>query len=103
MWEKIYAYMTDVVSKNFEVEIHVSKQLGTDHIPIHLLCKSQTCEKLDEACINALVKIKNEIKYTDLIIAQQPQLKSFIRQSKCITIVAIKALLKLVSNEESAN
>ena len=34
MWEKIYAYMTDAVSKNVEVEIHVSKQLGTDHIPI---------------------------------------------------------------------
>ena len=48
--------LMDAVSKNLKVRIEVSKQLGTEHIPIHIVCKSHTCEKLDEACINVLYK-----------------------------------------------
>ena len=52
LWENIYAYMTDATSKNLKVEYEVSKQIGAKHVPIHLLCKSPICEKLDESCIN---------------------------------------------------
>ena len=62
LWENIYIYalMTDAVAKNLKVETAVAKELKSDHIPLHILCKSHTCEKLDEACINALVEIERE-------------------------------------------
>ena len=60
------------------------------------------CEKLDESCINALVQIESEVKIAELIIKRQPRLKSFVRQSKCLVMCAITALMKLVSTEESA-
>ena len=94
--------MTDAVTKSLKVEEEVSSKLQTKHIPIHLLCKSHTCEKLDASCIDALVQVESEISYADLLIKHQPRLKSFIRQSKCVVTTAMKALLKLVSHEESA-
>ena len=51
LWEQVAAFMTDAVSKNLKVEIEVAAQLGSNHIPYHLLCKSHTCEKLDESNI----------------------------------------------------
>ena len=101
LWEKIYAIMTDSVTKNLKVEEGVSEELGTDYVPLHLLCKSHTCEKLDESCINALVYVETELKYSELLIKSQPRLRSFLRQTKCIAVCAMKAMLKLVSHEES--
>ena len=49
----------------------------------------------------ALISVENEVNYAQLIIKKQPQLKSFIRQTKCIALAAIKAMLKLVAHEES--
>ena len=102
LWENIYAYMTDAASKNLKLGYEVSKQLGTKHVPIHLLCKSHTCEKLDESCINVLVKIEQQLKVAEMITNRQPNLRSFIRQSKSVVLCALTALLKLVSHEESA-
>ncbi len=100
--DEYYVIMTDAVTKNLKVETEVALTLDTDHVPKHILCKSHTYEKLDESCINALVHIENELAYSKLIIKRQPRLKSFIRQSKSIVISAMKALLKLVSHEDSA-
>ena len=36
-----------------------------------------------------------------MIAKRQPRLNSFLRQNKCVTICAMKALLKLVAPEES--
>ena len=102
LWENIYALMTDAVTKNMKIEEYVAKELKSSHIPLHLLCKSHTCEKLDESCLNTLTEIESELNYSALLIQRQPRLKSFIRQNKCIVTTAIKALLKLVSHEESA-
>ena len=49
-----------------------------------------------------MVQVEREIKYAELLIKRQPRLKFFIRQSKCIVMCTITALLKLVSHEESA-
>ena len=94
--------MTDAVTKNLEVEKEVARILGSTHIPLHILCKSHTCEKLDEACLNALVDVESKIKFAQLVSKRQPQLMSFIRQSKCVALSSLRALLKLVSHEESA-
>ena len=48
LWEQFDAYITDSVSKNVQVEYEVAKQLGSKHIPIHLLCKSHFLENLME-------------------------------------------------------
>ena len=102
LWSHIYDVMTDAVTKNLKIEEEVAKALGSSHIPRHLLCKSHTCEKFDESCIDSLVEIERELSYADLLVKRQPRLKPFIRQSKCIVVTAMKALLKLVSHEESA-
>ena len=51
------------VTKNLKIEEGVATELGSNHIPFHILCKSHTCEKLDDSCINALVEIESELKY----------------------------------------
>ena len=101
LWGFVDAFMTDSVSKNMKVEQEVSKSLQTEHVPYHLLCKSHTCEKLDESCINTLVAIEKKIEIGVWIVKRKPQLKSFLRKSRSITLCAMDALLKLVSNEGS--
>lgn len=76
--------------------------LVSNHRPLNLLCKSYTCEKLDEACINTLLSFKRELKYADLTTMQQPKLKSLVRKTKCVAHAAHKAMLELASHEESA-
>ena len=39
--------MTDPVSKNLKIEVLWLKQIGSKHVPYHLLCKSHFVEKLD--------------------------------------------------------
>ena len=43
LWENIDAFMTDAAAKNLQVEGEVSKILKSNHVPFHLLCKSNTC------------------------------------------------------------
>ena len=60
LWEKIDAIMTDAASKNLDVAKGAASKLKSQHIPKHLFCKSHTCEKLDEACINVLVQMEKK-------------------------------------------
>ena len=60
--------MTDAVTKNLEVETLVSEMLGTEYVSLHILCKSHTCEKLDESCVGALVEIEMKIKLAYMIV-----------------------------------
>ena len=75
LWENVTNIMTDAFTKNLKIECRIAEVLESKHIPYHTLCKSHTCEKLDEACIKTLITVKNELKYADLIIRKQPQLK----------------------------
>ena len=100
LWEQVAAFMTDAVSKNLKVEIEVAAQLGSNHIPYHLLCKSHTCEKLDESNIQTLSIIENRIGLRKQLEQREPRLKSYLRSSKSIVAgTVIKALLKLVARE----
>lgn len=94
--------MTDAVTKNFKIEVEVSKKLEPNQAPaIHLLCKSHTCEKLDECCLNTSKRTKNDLNMTELVIQRSPQIKPFVKQTRCLAICALKTILKLVSNEVS--
>ena len=99
LWEDINAFMTDAVSKNLKVEYLVANLLESDYIPIHLLCKSHTCEKLDETNIQTLNEIEIKIGLRKQLEKREPQLKSFLRSAKSVVLAAIKAFLKLVAKE----
>ena len=45
--------MTDTITKNLKVEELVAEKSSSSHIPIHVLGKPYTCEKLEECCIDA--------------------------------------------------
>ena len=97
LWERIDGFMTDAVSKNLKVEHAVADILGSDHVPLHLLCKSHTCEKLDETNIQTLCEIESKIELRKQFEKREPRLKPFLRSSKTVALAAIKALLKLVA------
>ena len=54
LWEKVTFLATDAVSKNHKVGEGLSERLGSNHVPIHVLCKSYTVEGLDQASLKVL-------------------------------------------------
>ena len=52
---------------NLEVEKEVAEILGLTQMPLHILCKSHTCEILDKACLNALADVEINIKFAQLV------------------------------------
>jgi len=97
LWGKVDAFMTDAVSKNLKVEYLVAVELQSDHVPLHLLCKAHTCEKLDDCNETTLMKMEQRLAVRTTIEKREPRLKSFIRKSKTVVKVAIQALLQLVA------
>ena len=51
LWELIYVF--DSVFMSDKVEELVAEKLSSSHIPIQILHKSHTGEKLDQYCIDA--------------------------------------------------
>ena len=103
LWNNLTALMTDSVAKNLEVEALVSKELNTDHIPLHLLCKSHTVEGLDRSNIKVLSEVEITVKLREKIEAVNPGIKIFIRGEQSIIIAGIKSILNLVSHAKSAS
>ena len=89
--------MADAVAKNMKVEFLGAEELGSNHIPHHILCKAYTCEKLDECNELTLTKLEQKLKLRDIIERREPRLKSFIRKSKAVTKAAIITLIGLVT------
>ena len=89
--------MTNAVSTNLKVEYLVAEKLGSEHVLYHFLCKTHTCEKLDECNESTLAKIEEQLKIREKIEKHEPRLKSFIRKFKSVTMAAMAALLQLVS------
>ena len=56
LWE-IDTSMTNAASKNLKVGIEVARMLRLDHVLLHLLCKSHTCEKFYSTNIERIAKI----------------------------------------------
>ena len=47
LWEKTLTIMTDSVEKNLHIEKGIAKELKSNHVPYHFLCKAHTVEALD--------------------------------------------------------
>ena len=97
LWEKVTALMTDSVSKNLEIENHIAASLVSNHIPMHLLCVSHTCEVFDSGNLYVLTQIEKMLGLKEKMISYLPSLHSFL--SKGIAQAAINALSKLVTND----
>ena len=102
LWENICALMTDAVTKNLEVEKSIAAKLNSDHIPLHLLCKSHTVEAIDKACLKVLSSIEKEVKQQEIFESINPALKSFFRGKMAVVEAGIEAILKLVTHQKSA-
>jgi hypothetical protein len=103
LWEKIYALMTDAVTKNLGIEDTIAAALESDHHPLHLLCKSHTVEALDKSNLSVLSGIESEVKQQDILERINPRLKSFFRGKSATVEAGIDAILKLVTHNKSAN
>lgn len=95
LWGRIDALMTDAVTKNLKIEDKVSVQLNTTHVPLHFLCKSHICERLDAYNLATV----SRLGLKEMIVKREPALKSFLTSNKSVTETALIALLKLVSTE----
>ena len=99
LWKKVTALMTDSVSKNLHLEEQIANTLQSVHVPLHLLCVSHTCEVFDRGNISILCEIEQNIGLREILIQHMPILKSFLSKNKCVTIAAIEAFSKLVTND----
>ena len=91
--------MTDSVAKNLHIESQIAASLNSQHIPLHLLCVSHTCEVFDAGNISILVKHEVKLGLREKLIAHMPALKPFLSKQKSAVVAALVALTKLVSND----
>ena len=91
------AIMTDSVEKNLKIENIIADALDSKHIPLHLLCKSHTVEKLDATNRLVLSRIESSVKQREILEKINPALKSFFRSKK----TTVEAGIDLVSHDKS--
>jgi hypothetical protein len=103
LWEKVFALMTDAVTKNLGIEETIAASLESNHHPLHLLCKSHTVEALDRSNLDVLSQIEKDVKQQDILERINPRLKSFFRGKSAVVEAGIDAILKLVTHNKSAN
>ena len=73
--------MTDAVRKGLEIEslISSSSYLNTEHVPIHLLCKSHSVEAVDKSNLKVLGKYEKRVQLQEKMVKIYPTLKPFFR------------------------
>ena len=82
LWKKVYALMTDSVSKNLHIETQIAAALNSTHIPINLLCVSHTCEVFDRGNTDVLSEIEKKLCIREKLISHMPSLKQFLYKGK---------------------
>lgn len=103
LWEKVTFIATDSVSKNHFIGEGVAKRLLSDHVPIHVLCKSHTVEGLDRASLKVLTNyLEVPLNLRQELEKSNPSLRSFFRNTTIVQ-AGITALLKIVTPDNSAN
>lgn len=102
LWEQIDVIMTDSVEKNLKIEDGISSKVGSQHIPLHLLCKAHTVEALDRSNLSVLEKIEAKLNFREALISTAPSIKSFLRGEKSVSTAAIKTIINFISHDKSA-
>ena len=93
--------MTDSVEKNLHIEKGIAKELKSNHVPYHFLCKAHTVEALDPSNINVLANLEHALKFREALEFVNSGVKSF-RGEKSVVLCAIKCILSFVSHDKSA-
>ena len=102
LWEKTTALMTDSVEKNLKISEGTAEKLNSEHIPLHLLCKSHPVEGFDRSNLAVLAEIEKGVDFRATLESINPAVRSFLR-GKSIVECAISSILSLVSHEKSAS
>ena len=79
LWEQITSFMTDAAEKNLKVENDIASELGSEHLPIRLLCKAHTVEALDRSNIRVLANIEEKLNFRKALVATVPSITPFLR------------------------
>ena len=95
--------MTDSVSKNLKIEDGISESLGSMYKLIHLLCKSDTVEKLNACNLEVLASFDTKVKQHPVLESINTRLKSFFRGMKTTMEAGIESLLKLATRRHLGN
>ena len=101
LWEKTTALMTDSVKKNLHIGEGAAKTLQSNHVPLHLLCKSHPVEAFDRSNLAVLSNIENSLGFRKSLETLNPAVRSFLR-GKSVVECAINSILTLVSHDKSA-
>ena len=67
LWEKTSIIMTDSVEKNLHIEKGIAKELKSNHVPYHFLCKAHTVEAPDRSNINVLANLEHALKCSEAL------------------------------------
>ena len=102
LWKKTSTIMTDSVEKNLHIEDGIATALGSEHKPLHMLCKAHTVEALDRSNINVLAQLEHKLKFREALESINPAVKSFLRGEKSVAMSAIKTILNFVSHDKSS-
>ena len=69
LWEKIDAIMMDTVSKNLmKIKHGVAEALQSRHVSYHILCKWNTCERLDTDNLTTLSQLKAKVGLSESLL-----------------------------------
>ena len=69
LWEKIDAIMMATVSKNLmKIKHGVAEALQSRHVPYHILCKWNTCERLDTDNLTTLSQLKAKVGLSESLL-----------------------------------
>ena len=87
--------MIDSVEADPQIENGIAAALGSNHIPLHLLCKAHTVEALDISNIN--VKFRKAPESINACV------KSFVRGEKLVVLFVIKSTDNFASHDKSSS
>ena len=73
----------DLLLQRKDCKVDVAKLQRSDHVFLHLLCKSHICEKSDLTNIQIIAKIKVNIGLQEKVANPEPELKSYLQKKVC--------------------
>ena len=103
IWEKSTALITDLVSKNLNVEELVGEALQSNHKPYHLLCKSYVVEPFDCSNLYVLATVENQLKLCEKLRAINVTMRPFLHGFQTVAETGICSIVNLISHNKSAS
>ena len=103
LWEETTIIMTDSFEEGLQIENGIVAALGSNHIPLHLLCKVHTFEALNIPNINVLAGLESSLKFREASESINTCVKSFVQGQKPVVFYAIKSINNFASHDKSSS